>query len=230
MGFEMHMRTDTQWDDYWRSKEAPVGGLYDFIAVLYRKFIIKPSLDHFLRKYFQQGWRVLHAGCGSGQVDTDINRWLKITALDISTQALAIYKRNNPGIEEVVHGDIFALPFDDKSFDGVYNLGVMEHFTVEDIRKVLKELRRVLKPAGKIVLFWPPESGLSVVFLKMVHFILNDVLKRSVQLHPAEITRIQSRRHVKAICESAGGLEMLDYYFGPKDLFTQAVIVLGRRD
>ena len=224
----MDTRVQAEWDDYWRSKKAPVGGLYDLIAVVYRKFIIKPSLNHFLGKYFQKRWRVLHAGCGSGEVDTDINAWLKITAVDISTQALAIYKRNNAGTERVVHGDIFALPFADDSFDGVYNLGVMEHFTVEEIHRILGELRRVLKPGGRIVLFWPPEYGLSVGFLKMVHFILNDVLKRSVQLHPAEITRIRGRRHVEGICGSAG-LEMLDYYFGPRDLFTQAVVVFGKR-
>jgi ubiquinone/menaquinone biosynthesis C-methylase UbiE len=81
---------------------------------------------------------VLHAGCGSGQVDEYIVNYIRITALDISPNALRIYKKIHGEKCSTVLGTIFELPFPDQSFDGIYNLGVMEHFTEDDIQKILR--------------------------------------------------------------------------------------------
>src|SRR4051812_13639379 len=116
------------WDQYWDSKKASGGLLYDFVAEIYRKVLIRPCLNHFIRKSFSPGAQVLHAGCGSGQVDKDIRTYVKITALDISKNALHIYQRENGNHCRILHGSIFALPFESESLDGIYNLGVMEHF------------------------------------------------------------------------------------------------------
>ena len=54
-------------------------------------------------------------------------------------------------------GNIFNLKKSkQKNFDGIYNLGVMEHFLEDDILKILNEFNKVLKINGKIILFWPP--------------------------------------------------------------------------
>ena len=44
---------------------------------------------------FPPGSRLLHAGCGSGQVDADLHEDMRITALDISLPALRLYRANN---------------------------------------------------------------------------------------------------------------------------------------
>lgn len=109
--------------------------------------------------------------------------------------------------------------------DGIYNLGVMEHFPHEDIQKILKEFHRVLKEDGKIVIFWPPEFGSSVTFLKMVKYVLEKVLrKKDVRIHPDEVSRIQSKKEAIEIFKRAN-FEVLEYYFGPRDFFTHSVIV-----
>ena len=212
------------WGGYWSEKTKPTLLVYDLIAAFYRKFIIKSSLNHFILKYFDADARLLHAGCGSGQVDRDIGAKIRISALDISTQALTIYKKANKRYRELIHGSIFAIPVDSATFDGIYNLGVMEHFTEEEIARILAEFNRVLKPGGRIVLFWPPEFGLSVIFLRFVHFVLNDVLKKNITLHPAEITRVRSRSQVRAYLAQAG-FALTEYRFGLRDLFTYAVVV-----
>jgi ubiquinone/menaquinone biosynthesis C-methylase UbiE len=214
------------WDVYWEEQKNSAGGfLYDGIAAFYRKFIIRRILNYFVKKYFKPNSRVLHAGCGSGQVDEDIRELVSITGLDISPNALKVNEKFNAGKCRLVLGDIFAMPFPDKEMDGIYNLGVMEHFSEKDIQKILKEFRRVLKDDGRLIIFWPPEFGLSVRFLKIVKFILEKIFrKKNVKLHPDEISRLQSKKHAARIFRDAG-FKVIRYYFGPKDFFTYAVIV-----
>lgn len=216
------------WDDYWQKGRSGGGIVYDSIAACYRKAIIRPTLNYFVRAYFPANARVLHAGCGSGQVDADIRRHVKITGVDISVNALNLYRRNNKQHCEVMHGSIFELPIGDGEMDGIHNLGVMEHFTPAEIRKILCEFFRVLKPGGRMIIFWPPEFGASVIFLKAVKGFLARVMrKKDVKFHPDEITRVQSRRHALDFFEQSG-FRVLRYYFGLKDFFTHSVIVVEK--
>jgi SAM-dependent methyltransferase len=171
---------------------------------------------------------LLHAGCGSGEVDSDILKTYQIVPLDLSLRALALNKNINNVDGPLVRGNIFSLPFADSSFDGIYNLGVMEHFSEKDIDLILQEFRRVVKPAGKIVLFWPPSFGLTVMVLKPVHFVLNRVLARTSKLHPDEITRIESKAHIESIVDRAG-LKMVEQSFSIRDLFTYYVVVCEKQ-
>ena len=215
---------EQDWDIYWADKDRSSNAAYDFLSGIYRRLVVKNILNHFIKKYFTKGQQVLHAGCGSGQVDVDIRQLIDITALDISKYALKIYRDVNGADSKIVQGSIFSLPFADNTFDGLYNLGVVEHFTQEDIRQILFECKRVIKPGGKIVVLWPPVFGFTVFILDSAHFILNKIFRMNVKLHPDEITRVRSRKHAVETFESAG-FNIVEYYFGIKDIFTQAVIV-----
>ncbi|MBK9282917.1 MAG: class I SAM-dependent methyltransferase [Sphingobacteriaceae bacterium] len=214
------------WDIYWNSKASKGNNnrLYDKVASFYRKNIIKRILNYHIFKYIPKGSKVLHAGCGSGQVDEDIINYLKLTALDISPNAIRIYKQYNGEKAETVLASIFNLPFEDSSFDAIYNLGVMEHFTETEINLILIEFKRVLKDGGRLVILWPPEFGLSVFALDCIHFVLNKILRQSIKLHPDEISRIKSRKHAISFFEKSG-FKVLNYYFGYMDFYTQCVIV-----
>jgi ubiquinone/menaquinone biosynthesis C-methylase UbiE len=216
---------DQNWDAYWsRASNKQTHAAYSVIASFYRKFIIRPSLTKFIKLHFKEGAKVLHAGCGSGQVDESIASYIDITPLDLSEGALVLYKQYNPGAKNLTHASIFEIPVEDNTFDGIYNLGVMEHFSEQDIQKILKEFTRVLKPGGTMILFWPPKFGLSVLFLKGVHYLLNNILGKNVYLHPEELTHINSRRHAQNILRAAD-IQMVDYAFDISDLLTHAIIV-----
>jgi dolichol-phosphate mannosyltransferase len=217
-----------EWDAYWLSKKKPGALIYDLIAAFYRKFIIKDALNYFVGKSFSPNAQILHAGCGSGQVDTDIAGRMSISAMDISAQALSIYRKFQPHSAQLIQGSIFEIPAADAAYDGVYNLGVMEHFTEGEIRQVLDEFNRVIKPGGKIVLFWPPAYGLTVRVLAGVHWVLRKLGKTDIKLHPDEITHVRSRNQMRTYLEGSG-FSMVNFYFGPRDLFTQAVVI-GRKD
>lgn len=216
-----------EWDDYWKSKRSAGALLYELAAAVYRRAFIRPNLERVLATTFSWGDRLLHAGCGSGQADVNLHERFQITAVDISPQALGLYGRNNPGAKRIEQADLFRLPFADNSFDGAFNLGVMEHFTPEQIRLLLLELARVVRPGGKVAFFWPHVRGTSVAVMRVAHAVLRAVARREVRLHPEEITLMAGPDMANNLLES-GGFTLENYAFGPRDLFIQAVVT-GRK-
>ncbi len=219
---------EIEWDNYWKFQRKNRKILYDTIAIFYRKYIIRQNLNRQIKSNFKKNSIILHAGSGGGQVDSDIIKYVKITALDISTGALNLYKRIYGQDCKVVHGSIFKIPAKKESFDGIYNLGVMEHFNEKEISKILKEFNRILKKNGKIILFWPPAFGISVLFLNSMHFILNNLLGKKIRLHPEEITKVKSKKQIIKFLSQAG-FELEKFNFGPRDLFTYVVIVAVKK-
>jgi dolichol-phosphate mannosyltransferase len=216
------------WNEYWDHKSEKSSAAYDAIATIYRNTIIKRRLEATIKREFPRGAHLLHAGCGSGQVDSGLHEHAKITAIDISPSALSIYRRHNPQAEAVKHASIFDLPFSNESFDGAYNLGVVEHFEKDELTRAFSEVRRVLKPRGKLVVFWPHAHATSVKLLSSAHWLLNDVLHKDIRLHPPEVSLIHSRKEAAELL-GAGGFELESYDFGVNDFFVQSVVVGTRR-
>jgi SAM-dependent methyltransferase len=95
--------------------------------------------------------RVLDVGSGKGAFCGELARaGHSVVGVDPSTPAAAIAKTYvNPGGDFVLGGGE-ALPFSDERFDRVISVCVLEH-TKDDLR-VLREVRRVLKPGGLFAL------------------------------------------------------------------------------
>jgi dolichol-phosphate mannosyltransferase len=226
LSIEPQLYDPQQWGSYWRQSQEMSKRAYAVIASLYRRVFIRPRLHRVLERNFGRGSQLLHAGCGGGQVDQGLHERMRITALDISTDALQLYQANNPEVFRLRHGDILALPYTDGSFDGYYSLGVIEHFTESEISRILAEAFRLLRPSGKVVLFWPHAKATSVRVLGLAHKVL---AKRGsdTKLHPAEISLLESRDMAASWLERSG-FRMTSYDFGAKDLWIQAVIVAER--
>lgn len=75
----------------------------------------------------------------------------RVTGLDISEDAIAFCQEKGLGLVE--RGDICSMPFADESFDLVLATDVIEH--VEDDGRALREIARVLKPGGVVLLTVP---------------------------------------------------------------------------
>jgi len=92
--------------------------------------------------------RVLVAGCGRGDHFRALReRGADVVGVDASARALATAHRRVPS---VVRTDLTApLPFPDDRFDLVLSHLVLSH--IPDWRPVLREWRRVLTPAGRLV-------------------------------------------------------------------------------
>jgi demethylmenaquinone methyltransferase/2-methoxy-6-polyprenyl-1,4-benzoquinol methylase len=96
----------------------------------------------------RDGDDVLDACCGTGDLALACARLGgRVTGLDFSEAMLERARRKDQGIEWI-RGDLLALPFGDASFDAAtVGFGVRN---VEDIERAFVELRRVLRPGGRI--------------------------------------------------------------------------------
>lgn len=217
-----------EWDKYWAKDQKAYNYIYDSIAVFYRKYIIRPYLRQYFNKYFTKDSVILHAGCGGGQVEEGFDESITIIGMDISRNALTLYHSYHDR-SSLILGDITSIGIKSGTIDGIYNLGVMEHFNEDQIHAILREFHRVLKKNGVIVVFWPPKFGLTVIVLTAGHFLLNSVLRKNVQLHPPEPSLIKSKTHIEQIVKKAG-FNLKETNFGLADAFTYMVVVMERMD
>ncbi len=95
------------------------------------------------------GDRVLDAACGTGDLALADMRAgaATVTGLDFSPRMLERARRKSAEIEWV-EGDVLALPFADGTFDAAtIGFGIRN---VADLELALRELRRVLRPGGRL--------------------------------------------------------------------------------
>jgi SAM-dependent methyltransferase len=101
------------------------------------------------------GTRLLDVGCGAGLLALLANlRGAQVAALDASASLLAIARARIPAAD-VREGDLELLPFADSSFDAV--TAVNSIFYAEDMVAAMRELSRVVRPGGRVVVTaWGP--------------------------------------------------------------------------
>lgn len=97
---------------------------------------------------------ILDAGCGTGFI-SQLYPNFDITGIDISDGML----QRNPYKWE--KASVYETGFETNSFDWVIARGLLHH--LEDPRKAMKELTRVLKPGGKFVCYETNQSALTTI-------------------------------------------------------------------
>ena len=97
----------------------------------------------------QPGMRILHAGCGwdKSNVTRPYKERCHVVGIDL-----------DPRVESKYHSEFYLasismMPFADESFDIIVSEYVMEH--VEELASAFREMARVLKPAGCLLLLTP---------------------------------------------------------------------------
>ena len=89
---------------------------------------------------------LLDLGCGAGLLALLKRKGVILSGVDISDACVEAAKVN--GYDDVRHGELTALPFEDSSFDYVASLDVLGHVSFDEKDKVIAEIKRVLKPDG----------------------------------------------------------------------------------
>ena len=98
----------------------------------------------------EPGDRVLDACCGTGDLAVAASRaGARVTGLDFSERMLERARGKSSEVEWV-RGDAQQLPFEDASFDAAtVGFGVRN---LEDLERGLAELRRILRPGGRLAI------------------------------------------------------------------------------
>lgn len=112
-------------------------------------------IESLLGKPSKKRLKILNIGCGTGGTVGCLEKYGKVTNVDISEEALTFLRsKGYKGIK--VEGE--KLPFEDKTFDLIIALDVLEH--IDSDREAVDEWRRVLKPMGKLLITVPAFQSL----------------------------------------------------------------------
>lgn len=110
----------------------------------------------FLFGKISAGEQVLDMGCGTGRFTVPLAQsGAQVTGLDLSEAMLAVAasKLDEQGLRaEMRQGDMARLPFPDSSFDTVTSMLALMHIPLKDRPAVFREVSRVLKPGGRMLL------------------------------------------------------------------------------
>lgn len=112
--------------------------------------------------------RVLELGCGTGIVTHKLARCgTYLTAVDISAEMLSRAHRRLNGVTNttLVLADGESLPFHDEMFDAVVGSSILHHLP---LKSSLTEIRRILRPDGKLVFSEPNMLNPQILIQKNV--------------------------------------------------------------
>jgi SAM-dependent methyltransferase len=160
---------------------------------------IKGMIKRFVEDYHLQDKRVLDVGAGRGYLQDMVGDY---TGLDIAPTARRYFHK------PFVLASATAMPFKDSEFDAIWTVWVLEH--IPNPESALREMRRVVKPGGVILLapawFCPPwaadgyevrpysDFGLAGRFTKASIPIRSTALWQLLQVLPARFLRYAGSR------------------------------------
>lgn len=190
-------------------------------------------LNHLLSLNIDKGWRrrvvselagvlsnpeakVLDVACGTGDLSIALNEnaAAAITGTDFCRPMLEIARTKSAGLANVipyVEGDAMQLPFPADHFDAVTIAFGLRNLA--NVAEGLKELRRILKPAGKLVVL---EFSAPIVpgFGKLFNFYFSHILPRiggavsgsrgAYEYLPDSVSRFPNQAGLQRLMEKTG--------------------------
>ncbi len=165
--------------------------LYDPLMSLLGFGRLRSALLH--QSELRSEHRVLDVGCGTGTFAVlvkRVNPAVEVVGLDPDPRALARARRKAARANVSVRfdqGSADALPYPDAAFDRVFSSMMFHHLGREQKEPALREIRRVLKPGGRLELLDFSQPGASV------HGFLARVVHSHAQLRDSAADRIVDR-------------------------------------
>lgn len=129
----------------------------EFEAALDYRHISQPLLGAGVRNVtlrrllqLQANDTALEIGCGNGKFAFwNRRRVSHMVGIDAAT----MFAAEAINAVDLAQADVRALPFAPQTFSAVFSLDVMEHLTTPDAVQMFKEIRRVLKPGGRAMIY-----------------------------------------------------------------------------
>lgn len=150
------------WKSYWESADK------SFIERQIQLYKAKQGYGKLLQAVPEIGerGRVLEVGAGKAWISRLLRaRGWRTIAIDLDSD---IAMSNSKFVDSYVIGDMFNLPFKENSFDLVMSCGLLEHFNLDTVQKILAEMGKV----GKSIVAWLPTCSLDWKALWTIRNIL----------------------------------------------------------
>ena len=213
-----------EWDKHWSNRFVNLNVIFKS----YRKYIMSNALSYYFEQYFPKEGTFVEAGSGSSLTTHLVKKYnRKLIAVDISQKALEEAKSNGK-MDEFVHADITKqLPFADDSIDGIWNLGVMEHFTQEEIDSSMQEFYRVLKSGSYIIMFIPPVYSSTGLAYRVIEQVIHFFTRKEYKFYPDEISRLKSKSEGMQMAQRNGFVDVL-VFFPWRNCFGDLVVVVRK--
>lgn len=211
------------WSEHW-SEENQDSFSQRFFSI-YRKAVFARAVKYFFDRFFPKQGVFIEAGSGTAETSMRIGKCNGARRLVATDIVLPVLENCHPNMDIRVCSDIFRLPFADASIDGVWNVGVMEHFTQDEIDAILAEFHRVLKPQHRILLLIPGADSPPQKILRVLEKIINARTRGTeFRFHPPEISQIKSREDAVNMLER-NGFSSLHFNYGWRSLLAFKILV-----
>jgi demethylmenaquinone methyltransferase/2-methoxy-6-polyprenyl-1,4-benzoquinol methylase len=184
---------------------------YDYFAGVFEKKYRNVALE---RLNIKGGETVLEIGFGTGhclkQIAESVGENGKLYGIDISSGMLEVSKQRleESGLLDRVElycGDALEMPYEDNQFDAVFMSFTLELFDTPEIPKVLGEIKRVLRPNGRLgVVSMSKENGDSIL-LRLYEWA-HQIIPQYIDCRP--INGEQSIKDVKFEIEYKGKVKL----------------------
>lgn len=131
--------------------------IFNRVMAFYESFFVSKLLERACIEL--KGRAVLDLGCGTGRWCHFFDHFgAQITGLDISEEMVAYNRKQFPQWEFIA-SDISKMPYPGDFFDFVNAAIVLEYVPNAEKKEVLKELFRILKPGGSLLVLDPVAAG-----------------------------------------------------------------------
>jgi 2-polyprenyl-3-methyl-5-hydroxy-6-metoxy-1,4-benzoquinol methylase len=122
--------------------------------------------SRFLNENVGAGERVLDVGCGEGRFAAELARaGAIVVGIDVAEEPLRRARELHPELDLCLVESVGGWQLADASFDVVWAGEVIEH--VADTAAWLSEVRRVLRPGGRLLLSTPAHGRLTILALAL---------------------------------------------------------------
>jgi SAM-dependent methyltransferase len=146
---------------------------------------------------------VLDAGCGSGRVFQHrlAGRVRRVVGVDVTDEP-----HDNKNIDDALKADLARLPLRDEQFDMVIVSHVAEHLTAPEA--VFRELARVLRPGGRLLLLTPNRWHYVPLVARLVPYRLHVLFNRWRGVDARDVFptayRANTARRLRALASGVG--------------------------
>ncbi len=155
---QLEKKYDIESKEYDKIGLNPKNSWYEEMVLAPKEFIklINPKKNE----------KILYCACGTGRISIELaKKGAKVYAFDISKGMLNKLKENlrdksfKKNVIEIKKASLEEIPYKDDSFDKVVCRGTLDCFHPKHYLKFIKEMKRVLKPNGYLIIDLPWPQG-----------------------------------------------------------------------